>query len=850
MKIQKANLYSTVSSVTMLALALGAASPVAAQSDDDQLEEIIVSGIRGGLRQALNVKRNATAQVDAISAEDIGKFPDKNIAESLQRIPGVTIQRAFGEGSDVSVRGAGAGFTKTSLNGQNVASTGWFVFEPARRSFNYTLLPSELVGGIELYKSPQADLLEGGVGGTVVINTRKPLDLDSMSIYGSVEASHTDDSGSVGPQTSALLSWKNDAETFGVIVSGVYQERELQRQGTEAFWTWGAGPVAFQQDRERRALTATLQYQPNENLDVVMNVMDMEMSADNTNYALWLTRGSCADCDPPVADSDKISETPARGPLNVAFSQLRPREATMKSKVYDFDVTYTGDTYELDLQVGHTKASGGTDFEMVLDDGLGGTALPGATYDFFGGSHEWDLAGFDPATYEPGLNMGTGANFNKTPKTDKETYLQADLEYAVDYGVIHSLKFGAKYADHNSTSRRYDFTQADSFVNGAPTSVTGLIDATSAFEIPEYDVDAIKDWAKASITDEVEDLGSYSEIEEKNFAAYAMASFEGEGFRGNFGVRYVNTDATSVYYLDGQRQEADGGYSEFLPSINIALDAAENVTVRASAARVLTRPNYVDMYVNPNVTGADDDLPNNQRWIVGNVDLEPFISDQIDLAVEWYFAEGSILSGAVFFKDVKNFITDTEYAASSTEIPFAGTLRPDEITNGWIVEELFNGGDAQIKGFEVQYQQEFANGFGAIANYTYTDSEVDASQFGDANTVLTDSSKHAYNISGYYENDRFNARVSYNWRSKYMLREVGAYGNRLHDDFGSLDLSGSFFVNDNVTVKLDVVNLLKDDVIQTGNNQVPSPNSGFANGFPLYQYETARQITVGLSFKY
>ena len=147
-----------------LGLMVGGASlamPVLAQEDvakEQQVEVIQVRGIRASQEANLNAKRFNDGTIDMISAEDLGKFPDKNVAESLQRIPGITIQRQFGEGAGVSIRGAGLDLTLTTLNGQNVASTGWFVLEPAKRSFNYELLPSELVGDLEVYKSSQADL--------------------------------------------------------------------------------------------------------------------------------------------------------------------------------------------------------------------------------------------------------------------------------------------------------------------------------------------------------------------------------------------------------------------------------------------------------------------------------------------------------------------------------------------------------------------------------------------------------------------------------------------------------------------------------------------------------------------
>ena len=189
--------------------------------------------------------------------------------------------------------------------------------------------------------------------------------------------------------------------------------------------------------------------------------------------------------------------------------------------------------------------------------------------------------------------------------------------------------------------------------------------------------------------------------------------------------------------------------------------------------------------------------------------------------------------------------------ADASEIPFPLSNTPvAEQDAGWTVQEKSNGPEADILGFEVQYQQDFGNGFGALFNYTYTDSEVDAVTFTDGNPVLSDSSEDSYNITGYFENNLFQARLAFNHRSEYMIRDIGAYANRLHDDFGSLDFSGSWFVNDNFTVNLDVNNILEEDVRQFGNNASPTPNSGFTGGFPLYEYETARRITLGVGFRF
>ncbi|PHZ84827.1 TonB-dependent receptor [Paremcibacter congregatus] len=846
MRSRKSILLGSVGALVVMS-GPAAISAASAQEEVTELEEVVVTGIRGGLKQALNVKRNSNAIVDVISSEDIGKFPDKNVAESLQRVTGVAIARQFGEGAGVAIRGASQNMTLTLLNGQNVASTGWFVLEPARRSFNYSLLPSELVGNIEVYKSAQANIAEGGIGGTVIIHTRKPLEMNDLSVYASAEGTHTNDSGKINPQLSGLVSWKNEQGNLGVLVSGVYQRRQMERQGDEAFWAWGAGPVAFEQDRKRSAINATVQFQPNENLDLTVNYLRMKMRADNTNYALFLTRG------PDAGTTKSLNGSPVAGALNVGFYQARPREATMNSNVYDFDATYSGDDFVVDFQAGLTESTGGTDFEMVLNDGTV-PDISGSTYDFSSGHMKWNLneIGFD---WDPGtLDMGTGSNFNRTPKSDKEHYAQFDVSRDVSWGPITTYKFGMKYSGHDTKSRRYEYIQAEGFNPSFATSTinNGLIKAgVDQHEILRIDFNAAKDLAKASIIGETEDLGAYSELDEKTVAAYGMVEFEGDGYRGNAGVRYTHTSATSTFYVNGEQRTQNAKDSQFLPSFNIAMDLADDLVLRTSGARVMTRPQYVDLYVNPDVRGANDDVDDNQFWIVGNIGLKPFISDQFDIALEWYFAEGSILSSTVFMKDVKNFVSQNERHANNSEIPFNGTIRPEEAAEGWTFQERINGKAATIKGVELQYQQDFGNGFGLVLNYTYTDSgSDDADTFTDGQKVLSDASKHSANATAYYESERFQVRGAYNYRSAYMLRETGAYGNRLHEAFGSVDLSAAYFITDEITVNLDVNNLFEETSKQIGNNAQNTPNSGFTPDFPVFEYNTARRITLGVSYKF
>src|SRR2546423_2036392 len=250
MKIQRTPIASAVALLLVGAAMPGwaqqAASPAGAASAPrgaQQLETVTITGIRGALEQSLNIKRNADSHIDVISAEDIGKMPDKNVADSLARVPGVTISSAsaneggFDENDRVSMRGTNPSLTLTLINGHNVASGDWFVLNQTGlvgRSVSYSLLPSELVSRVEIHKSPQAYLPEGGVAGTVDIITRKPLEFrKTLTPEAQVGAVNAHLPKKTDPQLSALVAWKNDVNTMGIMVQAFSEKRHLRRDGQE-----------------------------------------------------------------------------------------------------------------------------------------------------------------------------------------------------------------------------------------------------------------------------------------------------------------------------------------------------------------------------------------------------------------------------------------------------------------------------------------------------------------------------------------------------------------------------------------------------------------------------------------
>ena len=312
------------------------ASPATGTPDATTLDSVTVTGYRYAIEKSLQQKRDANAVVEVITAEDVGKFPDKNVADALQRVPGVVITRSGGEGKSVSVRGLAPDLTLTQLNGNYVATSE--TNNEASRSFNYTLLPSNMLSSAELFKSPEARIDEGGIGATVILHTRRPLDMEANSGYVNLEGTSSDTSHDIDPQASALYSWHSKDERFGVLV-GVTQQKRTSRTmeaSTEDYQWYGAGDardangnvlaqdgihywwgqsgfnnqtggnysdffmptsVNFavkEEKRERKGGQLTFQFKPLDNLTLTANYFRFELQGDYTQNMLKVPEWSMA----------------------------------------------------------------------------------------------------------------------------------------------------------------------------------------------------------------------------------------------------------------------------------------------------------------------------------------------------------------------------------------------------------------------------------------------------------------------------------------------------------------------------------------------------------------------------
>lgn len=852
--------FNKVSSAVKSAFMLGLlTSPTMAFSEEvtadqtktEEVEVIQVRGIRGSVVQSLNTKRYANSVVDAVTAEDIGKFPDQNVAESLQRITGVSITRSFGEGERVSIRGTTESQNRTLLNGQAVGSADWWTNSAASRGFNYTMLPSEIVSGLEVYKTPEADIDEGSIGGTVIVRTRKPLDLEANKFAGSVLAQYSDVSGETDPQLSALYSWKNEDETFGALISLVRQERNLRRDGIEA-WSWtdrditmadgtvhedvyspgGGGSAMFSQERIRTGGNLTLQYRPTDTTEMTFNALDSTMKMDNENQNfLWLPGyGGSEYTDITIIEHDQVGAMAVGGTLGLSpagnniLDETKVRNSKLKTTSYDLKIDHEGDVWTSSIHFGYTKGSGGSEADRSV--GWGGNYEH--SYDASTARDVKTSYGADPADGSKwGLDF---LRYDSNNAQDDESYVQVDFGRDLDLGVFSAIKFGAKYRDHarfntkHTTDAREDLNWSLADYSLAMPS-DFLSDQGSAGTLKNY---AITDSNK--IRSEGDALGwdyrllkaSTFDISEKISAAYIKADIDAEGLRGNVGVRLVYTDQSSAAYVGATGSETwtdeSTSYFDILPSLNLAVDLQEDLLLRMSAARVMSRPDYAKM------TSSTSYNKETQTGTGGNPDIDPYRATQFDLGLEWYFSDAGIVSAVLFLKDIQSFI-DTQ-----------ATLETHEGVE-ILINRPVNGKGGTIQGLEFGYQQELYEGFGWSANYTYVDGEAKDSEGN--NVTIPGNSDHTVNLSSYFETDTFSGRISYNYRTGY---DTGEGWPGYVDDYGQVDANLSYNLSENITFIIEGINLTDEKTFSYQEKGVKQALTGY--------YADGRRLTAGVRFNF
>ncbi len=851
---------------------------------------IIVTGIRASLEKAADIKREAGQVLDVITAEDVGKLPDANVAEALQRVTGVQITRVFGEGQAVNIRGLQQ--VRVEVDGRTLLGFSARVSPPENdnlgRSSGLDAVPSSVFGRLEVRKSPLASQVEGGLGGTVNLVTPKPFDFRKPTVSLRAQGTYSDESGKFEPAFTGLFTTTLADDRIGILISGEYQKRtsKLQLFERNNFLDRRNAPTAdFTQpiiqaplqlqyenvdiDRSRIGVNGAVQFRVNDELTITADALYSRVDADRTNQAITFNPAISNRQIPgqplgitypfvnitnAVVQNNVLLAGTTSGTIRVQNQRRKdPADnflAGINSKFDNGSLTIEADGY-------YSRGTLRQKIEVVVLDSPSGVL---GSFDFRNGTIP-SLTLARPAGTPFDVNNAASYNYptsgtltlraNLLPATLEEYATRFDIGY--DFGDGIKVKAGARYVDLRGISEAYRSRGLATRAELTPFEVAGdpdflgSIDGifprafTTFFPDPGFLIPRVLATEPPLATD-VPSPNGYRrnaardfDLQEKTLSGYVMFDAEGTIFgrpaKMNAGVRITSTDfsvdtfrvvgTTSTLVTDTSK------YTNVLPTANIVVNATDDFLIRLSASQTLQRAGLESLapftFVNPtNLTSGG-----------GNAQLTPPISSNLDLSFEYYTGGSNLISGAFFYKDVKDFIAN----GTQEEV-----ITIDGNTNTYRTSRPFNIASAKVRGFEIGVTQFFDflpapfDGFGVIANYTYADSE-DSAGF-----PLVATSKHSYNIVGLFEKGPVSARIAYNWRDDAVFEfsqgrpDVIAARSQLDAQLG-IDITRNF------ALSFQAQNLMPKD---SATVEIANFNPDALNSYALSE----RRFSIGLRAKF
>lgn len=869
---------ATALGVLAVALPAVASAQVASASDTGGqdatvVDEIVVTGIRASQQQSIDIKRNAVGVVDSIASEDLGKLPDQNVAESLQRVPGVTIDRNRGEGRFVTVRGFGPKFNAVTVNGRTLAT------DNNGREFSFDVLPSEIIAGADVYKSPQADINGASIGATINVRTLRPLDQrEPFAAAASVGSTWAELADSYSSDASGVLSWRNDDRTLGFALAASYIDQDTRndeftigaghvfRSSGDSYYSRGGvqgarigpdvapfdkvsmpsnlSPFFFERSKQMLGLNASGQYRPQDNLTLTLDAMYVkaDITERQTGLAFDFAGGDLV--EQVVQGNEAVYQRYVGGFVD-QIMQYDTRNVETRQLGFNADWQVTDDlklSFDVSTSTAERKSDQAPSFTTIRRKGV----------DLW-----WDRRGGSPI-YEygfgyPGSNADAAVDPNgltahyyiwNSPGRTKDTIdeYRIDGEWApagnvtVYAGVGYqnrvkdiygtSMPFGQQcaYCDSNEALPADLFTPTGmNFFDGRGGNIM--------HDWLTYDPNALIAYVKGladrdgkPFEPSVHDPSGSSVVDEKVWTGYLMGQVEadlgGMPLTVNMGVRIEDTSYTS------------SGASRTVLSAK-PNGAGQNIIVLSDVEPISFKGEYTDILpsLNARLSVTDDVIV---RFAASRVMTRPTLSDLSPRqSIQTNPGNESIKRGNPDLKPFRatQFEAGVEwYFAPTSLLSFAAfyknldsfvststtTERVDEVDFSVTVPS--NGDGATIKGVELGYRQVFDNlpapfdGLGAQASFTYADSDAEYSNAGGVSYGLEGLSKYSYSLVGFYEKGPIQARLAYTWRDEFVAVAVGRNSEpEFFDAYGQLDAGVSYDVTDKVTVFLDALNLTDEE---------------------------------------
>jgi iron complex outermembrane receptor protein len=808
------------------------------------IQQVNVTGIRASVRNALAVKEASNSMVEVVSSEDIGKLPDTTIAESLARLPGLSSGLDRGNASQIVARGMGPRFIGATLNGRELASS-----EP-NRAVRFEQFPSESISGATVYKTQNAELVEGGIATTIDLQTVSPLKYNGRQINLKADALYYPISKDIpgadktAPRLGGVYIDQFLNKTLGAAIAFSYQDqpsvqKNVRHWGFDESAATNRTPWGFQDDvrrgsNERSSVLGKLEWKPNNDVLITADTYYAKSAINEDQLQHWteglanfgnytnvnLVNGYVAGA---TADWTKVVNNHSRWKQDgsVAATGLNG-----KFNVGDWKV-------ETDLSTSHAlRSSQWIDVRQWSNDYTKTT---------------WNFTGNENQSYSFGMDTGNPSNFSAaTLYVDTDGHVK-DLLNAVsvsaarpiENSIISRIKLGVRATDREKSYRQTTWDM------GSQPIPQSAFETVTVDGFPSYI--ALKDFngTISSVygpnatnpdgrTQTQNDLLAGWKVKERSTSAYVQGDLDGEAFgksyRGNVGVRVVHTktDSYGMESIGGATAtpvEAGTSYTEVLPSMNLIfnLDQAQEHQLRFSLARAMSRPPLDELRASRSLSLAGTGQP--QTGTAGNPDLKPMMANQLDLAYQWYFSKGSLVSVGGFYKQVQRYIA---------------------ITQNQNITRSVNGEGGNIRGLELVYQQAFTSlpapfdGLGIASNYAYTLSSIREQTPVNNPYPIEGLMKNNGGVTLWYEKAGYEARLSANHHSSFVRNPTWSAGQLLVNEAETyLTLNLAKQLTPNLQLRFGIDNLSNQKAVYTSANN------------PLQQEVTefGRRFNLGLSFK-
>lgn len=780
----------------------------------NELQEVVVKGAFNEQKRALNVQKNNLGITNIVSADQVGKFPDSNIGDALKRISGINVQYDQGEARFGQVRGTPADMTSVAVNGDRVPSA-----EGGTRNVQLDLIPSDMIQTIEVSKVVTSDMDADAIGGAINLVTKNSPSRRIISATAGSGYNWVSDKAQLN--LGFTYGDKFFKDKLGVIVAASYQNSPSGSDNTEFVWEQTDKGEVYLTDyqvrqyyvtRERQSYSAALNWEINANHRINFNGIFNNRNDWENRYRLTLK-----DLNKDGIDNRATVRIQTKGGTPDNRNARLERQQTM-------DFALSGDhllgKVSMDWKASYAKASEKRPNERYID------------YQLKKQQFVPDLTDERKPLYLPASGSTTLLNedFSLKELTEQQEDIQEkDFKFSMNFSLPlnkglfeNSLKFGAKIV--NKTKEQwidfYSYTplQADFDKEAISHAVNQNRDGFMAgdqykpgnFVSKQYlgglDLNNSSLFEKEQVAEE---LAANYDAREMVTAGYVRFDQRlGEKWDLTAGLRLENTYlrySGSEYNKDedvaSRTPYESHRYLNLLPSLLMKYNVQDDWVVRASFTNTLARPKYSNLAPSVNLSREDEEIT------IGNPDLKPTLSYNLDLNTEYYFKSIGLVSGGIFYKKLNDVIE--------------GITQRNYDYNGTVYKKFTqpkNAGDAHVLGVEVGFQRDF--GFiapalrciGFYGNYTYTYSKMNMVGREEEDLRLSGSPEHTANASLYFEKNGLSVRLSYNYASAFRDNEEansdGPFYDRYYDAVNYLDLNASYTFLKHFTVYAEATNLL------------------------------------------